>query len=60
MTHDEAAAVLGVAMDADADKVRAAHKKLITQIHPDKGGTDYLAAKINEARDVMLARRPRS
>lgn len=54
MTREEAAAVLGVAPDADADAVRAAYKKLISQIHPDRGGTDYLAAKINEAREVML------
>ena len=54
MDIDEAAAVLGVSDRADADEIRAAHKKLISQIHPDKGGTDYLAAKINEARDVML------
>ncbi len=56
MDAEEAASVLGVADDADAEAIRAAHKKLIAQIHPDKGGTDYLAAKINEARDVMLAR----
>lgn len=58
MTRDEAAAVLGVKPDADAEQIRTAHKKLIAQIHPDKGGTDYLAAKINEARDVMLATAP--
>lgn len=56
MDLDEAAAVLGVSSDADAAAIRAAHKKLISQTHPDKGGTDYLAAKINEARDVMMAR----
>lgn len=54
MDAREAAAVLGIAADADAETIRAAHKKLIAQIHPDKGGTDYLAAKINEARDVLL------
>lgn len=56
MDPSEAARILGVAEDADADAIRAAHKKLIAQIHPDKGGTDYLAAKINEAREVMLGR----
>ena len=54
MDAAEAARVLGVPDNADAAAIRAAHKKLIAQIHPDKGGTDYLAAKINEARDVML------
>lgn len=56
MAPKEAASILGVAEDASADAVRAAHRKLIGQLHPDKGGTDYLAAKINEARDVLLAR----
>ncbi len=55
MTVDEAAAMLGVSIDADEQQIQAAYKKLIAQIHPDKGGTDYLAAQINEARDVMLS-----
>jgi len=54
MSVDEAFAVLGVAASASVDDVRTAHKKLIAQIHPDKGGTDYLASKINEARDILL------
>lgn len=54
---DEAAAILGVAVDAADDEVKAAHRKLIGQLHPDKGGTDYLAAKINEARKIMLEKR---
>jgi curved DNA-binding protein CbpA len=53
----EAAAVLGVAPDADEEAIKAAHKKLIGQLHPDKGGSDYLAAKINDARRVMLEKR---
>ena len=57
MTLVEAAAFLGVTPDADIDEIKAAHRKLISQIHPDKGGTDFLAAKINEARDLMLAQR---
>jgi len=54
MTVEEAAAVLGVGADASVEEIRNAYKKLIAQIHPDKGGTDYLAAKINEARDLLL------
>lgn len=57
MDSDEAASILGVAPDADIEAVKAAHKKLISQLHPDKGGTDYLAAKINDARDVLLRER---
>ena len=56
MTAEEAASVLGVGVDASAEEIRAAHRRLIAQIHPDKGGTDYLAAKINEARDFLLRR----
>ncbi len=56
MSHEEAASVLGLGVDAEAEEIRAAHRKLIAQIHPDKGGTDYLAAKINEARDLLLGR----
>lgn len=55
MTLAEAAAVLGVTPDASADEITAAYRKLISQIHPDRGGTDYLAAKINEARELMMS-----
>ncbi len=54
MTSAEALAVLGLQAGASADEVRAAHRKLIEQVHPDKGGNDYLAAQINTARDVLL------
>lgn len=55
MQPEEAASILGVSADAPPDAIRAAHKRLIGQLHPDKGGSDYLAAKINGARDVLLA-----
>ena len=54
MDAAEAASILGISTDASADDVRAAHRKLISQLHPDKGGTDYLASKINDARDFLL------
>ena len=54
MSRREAALILGVAEDASAEQVRDAHRRLIAKNHPDKGGSEYLAAKINQARDVLL------
>ncbi len=56
MTADEAYAILGLAPGADEAQIRAAHHRLMMQLHPDHGGTDYLATQINRARDVLLAR----
>ena len=56
MSRAEALKVLGLEEGATQDEIRAAHRRLILQIHPDKGGTTYLAAKINEAKDVLLRR----
>jgi DnaJ domain len=54
MTREEAYAVLGLKVGASPDDVKAAHKRLLKDFHPDKGGSDYLAAKINLAKDVLL------
>jgi hypothetical protein len=53
---DEAYAILGLAPGADAAAIKAAHHRLMMQLHPDHGGTDYLATKINRARDMLLKR----
>jgi hypothetical protein len=50
----EASALLGLPRDAGADAIRAAHRRLIASVHPDRGGTEALAAKINAARDTLL------
>jgi DnaJ domain len=54
MTVEEAYAVLGLTPGADAEAIRAAHRRLMMQLHPDHGGTDYLATQINRARDVLM------
>jgi hypothetical protein len=54
VTVEEAYAILGLAPGADAEAIKAAHHRLMKQLHPDHGGTDYLASKINRARDVLL------
>lgn len=51
----KARALLGLSPDADAKAIRAAHRRLIASVHPDKGGTEALAAQINAARDLLLA-----
>lgn len=38
------------------DKVKEAHRRVMVANHPDSGGSDYLASKINEAKDVMLGK----
>jgi uncharacterized membrane protein len=54
MSKEEALKVLGLEAGASAEDIRAAHRRLILQTHPDKGGTSYLAAQINQAKDVLL------
>jgi hypothetical protein len=56
MTIEEAYEILGLSPGADAEAIKAAHHRLMKQLHPDHGGTDYLATKINRARDVLLKR----
>lgn len=54
MSQAEALEVLGLKPGADREDIIQAHRKLIARVHPDKGGSDYLAAQINLAKKVLL------
>lgn len=56
MTPEEALRVLGLAPGATSEDIQAAHHRLIALLHPDRGGSSFLAAQVNLARDVLLNR----
>jgi DnaJ homolog subfamily C member 19 len=56
MERDEAAKLLGIAVEAPEAEVNEAHRRLIAKVHPDAGGSKELAARVNQARDVLLKR----
>ena len=56
MSRDQAYEVLGLELGASDEAIRQAHRDLLKKLHPDHGGSEYLSAQINQAKDVLIQR----
>ncbi len=54
MSKEQACEILGIKPDCSKDEIITAHRRMMQKVHPDRGGSDYLAAQINQAKDTLL------
>lgn len=57
MTRREAALILGLRESAPEEKIKEAHRRIMVANHPDAGGSSFIAAKVNEAKDILLGKK---